>query len=385
MTARRPTGSENRRGFIRAASAVVGGGVASALLTGSNAHAEPSGSNVPPGYPYWVGLPGSGAPYVVDPAVGAQDAINRALSDVGRGVVFVAGGRYPIKGPIHLRTGQTLCGAGPHGTVLDGSAAGRVREPMISNRDPNSTRIVIRDIGLECAGRFDYGIRLLQGSRPEEWGPDPNHLLHRVYVYSPAVDGIYLGTAGYPGGVRETKINDCRVTDAAQVSYRIEGASDTTVVQSVSQAGRIGFLVAGGNSKLSMCKAFFTKGPGFRITSSRPTITGCESQDAQRGCGFELIGVTNGTLSGCTADSNGDDRSDRTSAGFYLENVQAVRLSGATYQRPDGAGKQRWGVYFGADVDRVLVSMVTDSSVGRPYRGAVLGSAGPRSKVEIIG
>lgn len=245
---------------------------------------------------------------------------------------------------------------------------------MIQNRAPNNTRIVIRDIGLECAGRFAYGVRLLQGSAPQEWGPDPNHYLHRVTVMRPAVDGIYLGTSGYGGGVRETKLNDCRVHDANDgISFRIQMASDTSVVQCVSQAGGTGFLIAGGNSKVSMCKAFFTRGPGFRFQSGRPTVSGCESQDAQGGCGFELVNFGDGTFSGCTADSNGTDLDDRTSAGFYLENVRSVRLTGASYHRAGGNGRQRWGVFFGPNVRRVLVSLVTNSAVGAPFQGAMLG------------
>lgn len=327
------------------------------------------------GYPYWVGPPGSGAPYEANNEVGAQEAINRALQDAGRGLVFIAGGRYTVRGPILIGTGQTLAGAGPHGTFLNGAAAPQQDEPMIQNRAPNSTRIVIRDIGLECAGRFAWGVRLLQGSAPEEWGPDPNHYLHRVTVIRPARDGIYLGTTGYSGGVRETKLNDCRVHDANNgISFRIEGASDTTVVQCVSQAGGTGFLVAGGNSKLAMCKAFFTRGPGFRFQSGRSTVSGCESQDAQGGCGFELVDFGDGNFSGCTADSNGTGVDDRTSAGFYLENVRSVRLTGASFQRSGGNGRQRWGIYFGPNVRRVLVSLVTSSAVGGPFMGAMLGA-----------
>ncbi|HEY8550016.1 MAG TPA: right-handed parallel beta-helix repeat-containing protein [Vicinamibacterales bacterium] len=326
------------------------------------------------GYPYWVGPPGSGAPYEVNDAVGAQETINQALQDAGRGLVFVMGGRYTLRGPIFIGTGQTLAGAGPHGTFLN-AAVSMPDEPMIQNRAPNNTRIVIRDIGLECAGRFGYGVRLLQGAAPEEWGPDPNHYLHRVTVIRPGRDGIYLGTSGYSGGARETKLNDCRVHDANNgISFRIEGASDMTVAQCVSQAGGTGFLVAGGNSKLTTCKAFFTRGPGFRFQSGRPTVTGCESQDAQGGCGFELVGIADGNFSGCSADSNGTGTDDRTSAGFYLENVRNVRLTGTTFQRSGGNGRQRWGIYFGPNVRRVLVSLVTNSAVGAPFVGAMLGA-----------
>jgi hypothetical protein len=383
-----PTRSTARRRFLARAGTTASAAAAVAFLGEASASADrPAnpGQAAAGGYPYWVGPPGSGAPYIVDEAVGAQEAINQALTDVGRGLVFVAGGRYTIRGPIFVGTGQTLCGAGPHGTFLNAAAASAINEPMIQNRAPNSTRIVIRDLGLECARRFDYGVRLLQGAAPEEWGPDPNHFLHRVHVLNPAVDGIYLGTSGYSGGVRETKINDCRVHDAPQVSFRIQGASDTTIMSSVSQGGGTGFLIASGNTKLSMCKAFFTDGPGFRLQSGRFTVSGCESQDAQEGCGFELVGFRNGTLSGCTADSNGNNLDDRTSAGFYLEDVRSVRISGASYQRPGGNGQQRWGVFFGPNVQAVDVSLVTDSTVGPPFLGGVLGSPDASSRVSVIG
>jgi hypothetical protein len=386
-----PAAPRNRRTFLSAAT--VGATAAFTALASSAANGEAPiqvGTLVAGGYPYWVGPAGSGAPYEIDEVAGAQAAINQALLDVGRGLVFVAGGRYTIRGPINIGTGQTLAGAGPHGTFLSANSASAVAQPMIQNAAPNSTRIVIRDIGLECASKFNYGVRLLAGAAPAEWGPDPNHYLHRVTVIRPVIDGIYLGTSGYSGGTRETKLNDCRVHDAnGGISFRIDGASDMTIAQCVSQAGGTGFLVAGGNSKLTACKAFYTQGPGFRFQSGRCTVTGCESQDAQGGCGFELIGIGDVSLSGCTADSNGTGLDDRTSAGFYLESMRSTRISGASYQRSGGGGKQRWGVYFGPNVERVLVSLVTNRAMGAPFLGAMLGQPidlpSQGSQVTIIG
>src|SRR4051812_786747 len=82
------------------------------------------------GWP-WVGPAGSGAPFVIDPVVGAQKAINDALAAVGQGAVYVAGGTYPVKGPVILGDKQALAGAGPLSTILK-AATGFTGTAMIS-------------------------------------------------------------------------------------------------------------------------------------------------------------------------------------------------------------------------------------------------------------
>jgi len=345
------------------------------------------------GWP-WVGPVGSGAPFVIDPVVGAQKAINDALAAVGQGGVYVAGGTYPVKAPVVLGDKQSLAGAGPLSTILK-AATGFTGAAMISTPAGTFTgsRMAVRDIGLEGAKIAATGVNLQISAKPTAYGPDPAPWLTRVFVASTTGDGIVLGGA-YAGGQREFKITDCRVENVGGWSYNI-ASSDGFLSGCSSQGGAAGgYNLAGGNIKAWGCKAYgsgvgATPGPGFRVASSRATIVGCEAQDT-RGCGFELHGRTS-TVSGCTADSTGigDPGTDRYSAGFYVA-TSAVNIDGCAYQRPGGGGSwldakgMMWALYLETGVDYVMARLVSDPNKPTPFVGAVNRTPGARSAVQVL-
>ncbi|HEY2672648.1 MAG TPA: glycosyl hydrolase family 28-related protein [Rugosimonospora sp.] len=343
----------------------------------------------------WVGPAGSGAPFEVDTTVGAQAAINAALAAAGQGAVFVAGGTYPVKGPVVLGDRQTLIGAGPLSTVLH-AVAGFAGTAMIATPSGTFTgsRMCIRDIGLEASGIAGYGVNLQIGAKPAAYGPDPAPWLCRVFVSNTASDGIFLGGA-YSGGQRELKVTECRVENAGGWAYNLD-SSDGFVGGCSAQGGKSGgYLVAGGNTKMWGCKAYGTgsgsaPGPAFRLGSARATVVGCEAQDTW-GCGFEVTGRSS-SLAGCTADSTGVGAAgtDRYSAGFYIGS-SAVSVQGCAYQRAGGGASwlgatgMRWAVYLASGVDYVMVQLVSDPNRPSPFQGGVSGTIGGHSSITVLG
>ncbi|WP_203919841.1 glycosyl hydrolase family 28-related protein [Rugosimonospora africana] len=343
----------------------------------------------------WVGPADSGAPFEVDPTVGAQAAINAALAAAGQGAVFVAGGTYPVKGPVVLGDRQTLIGAGPVSTVLR-AVSGFSGTGMITTPSGAFTgaRMCVRDIGLEASGIAGYGVNLQIGAKPTTYGPDPAPWLSRVFVSNTVSDGIYLGGA-YSGGERELKVTDCRVENAGGWAYNIE-SSDGFIGGCSAQGGKAGgYLIAGGNTKMWGCKAYGTgngsaPGPAFRLSSARATVVGCEAQDTW-GCGFEVTG-RGSSLAGCTADSTGigTTGNDRYSAGFYIGS-SAVNVQGCAYQRAGGGASwlgatgMRWSLYLASGVDYVMAQLVSDPNRPSPYQGGVNGTVGAHSSVTVLG
>ncbi|HEX5495555.1 MAG TPA: hypothetical protein VFX70_13380 [Mycobacteriales bacterium] len=386
-----------RRGFIGAASVAVGAAAgltaASLPLGGGPASAAAAATG---GYPFWVGPAGSGAPFVIDPAVGAQQAINDALAAAGQGAVFVAGGTHPVAGPVVLAGQQALVGAGPLSTVLR-AASGYTGGAMVqTSGTPADVRVCIADIGLEAAHRASGGVALSISGKPTVYGPDPGPWLGRVFVSNTTGDGIWLGGA-YSGGQREFKITDCRVEHAGGWAYNL-ASSDGFVSGCSAQSGDLGgYNLAGGNIKCWGSKVYSTgtgstPGPGFRLASARATVSGCEAQDTW-GCGYEILGHAC-VVSGCTADSTGigNAGTDRYSAGFYLH-ASNLMLTGSAYQRSNGgaswlgASGMRWALYLDGGSDHLNVSLSSDGAqVGAgPFQGTVFGTVGANSRVTVVG
>jgi hypothetical protein len=383
----------DRRALLRGAGIAAGAAMAAPFV--DNTEPAAAASAAASGAMPWVGPAGSGAPFEADPTVGAQVAINAALAAAGQGAVFVAGGTYPVKGPVVLGDRQTLVGAGPLSTVLR-AVAGFAGAAMVTT--PSGTfagsRMCVRDIGLEASGIAGYGVNLQISAKPTSYGPDPAPWLCRVFVANPTADGILLGGA-YSGGQRELKVTECRVENAGGWAYNLD-SSDGFIGGCSAQGGKLGgYLIAGGNTKAWGCKAYgtgsgATPGPAFRIASARATVVGCEAQDTW-GCGFEING-RGSNLSGCTADSTGIGTAgnDRYSAGFYIGS-SAVNVQGCAYQRAGGgatwlgAAGMRWSVYLASGVDYVLAQVVADPNRPAPFQGGVSGTIGAHSSITVLG
>src|SRR3954468_21410855 len=156
----------DRRSLLRAAvagsvAAVPAAGIASLLAAPGAQAATVTG-------PYtWVGPAGSGAPYEVDTTAGAQVAINAALQAVGQGEVLIAGGTYPVKGPVVIGDHQSLRGAGPLSTLLK-AVSGYAGGAMVQTPSGTFTgsRMFLADLGLEAAHLATNGVNLQISAAP---------------------------------------------------------------------------------------------------------------------------------------------------------------------------------------------------------------------------
>jgi hypothetical protein len=379
----------SRRAMLRGAGLAVGGTAASAafLKAATPALAAPIDESPVP----WVGPSGSGAPYPVDTTVGAQGAINQALTDNPRGAVYIAPGSYVLKGAVVIGDWQTLAGAGPLSTLLTAASTFPSATAMITTASgSNAGRICIHDLALEAAGFAQNGINLQAASTNPTYGPDPQPWIDRVFVSNTTGDGIYLGGT-YSGGEREFKVTNCRVEHAGGWAYNLL-STDGFIGACSAQGGTSGgFFLAGANIKAYSCKAYSTgdsasstPGPAFKV-SSRNTLVGCEAQDTH-GCGFE-VSSHNVTLSGCLADSCGSGTNDRYASGFYLDGG-SILLSGSAVQRAagSGVGAMRRCVNIATGSDYLIVDLVCDAAKqasGLPI-SSLLGSIGTHSQSRIV-
>jgi len=73
------------------------------------------------------------------------DALQKALDEAGRGMVFIPAGQYRVTRPLKLKAGQTLCGSGTYSTMITSNDPGNVLElvgiggPMTVVRDMTIT------------------------------------------------------------------------------------------------------------------------------------------------------------------------------------------------------------------------------------------------------
>jgi hypothetical protein len=370
-----------RKALFGIAGALGGATVAAPFLAGET----PAQATTPAGQAVaWVGPAGSGAPYEIDTSVGAQGAINAALTATGQGAVYIVGGTFTMLAPVVIGNEQTLIGAGPLSTILTaGSGFSGAAMIMTPSGSFTGSRMCIRDIGLEGKNLVANGVNLQISGNPTDYGPDPNPWLSRVFVSDTTSDGIYLG-GSYSGGEREFKITECRVEHAGGWAYNLSSSDGFLGGCSVQGCTLGGYYLNGGNIKAAGCKAYYTgntgndtPGPAFHV-ATRATIVGCEAQDGY-GCGFEIL-AQNVVLNGCTADSCGNGTSGRYSAGFYVDG-QGVNLSTASYQRSGGNGKQMYGIYLASGVDYLIANVVSGPNAYSPFVSAVYGTAGSHSQV----
>lgn len=346
---------------------------------------------------FTVGLPGSGASYEVTQGA-CEVAINQALKDASAfsggvgGSVRLLAGQYITKGPIVLGDRNTLSGAGSPATNIVANVATWSGEAMILTPSGFAgARVTVENLQVDCRNKVGFGVYLRQDGAPVVLGPDPMHRVRGVDVFQAVSDGFRLGGAR-AGACREFHITDCRAQVCGGFGFNWADSSDGFIqFCSVQGCRGGGYNVAGGNSKVSCCKAYGIGKAGapanaFQISSGRCTVTGCEAQDVI-GNGF-YVGGTNSSVSGCNADSCGDGTDPNNSAGFVIAGSRCY-VSGVSYQRGNGGMKwelpsagQMFAVRF-AGGSNCVVSVVGGATI-ETYKGHVSGTPGSGSSVTVI-
>jgi hypothetical protein len=259
--------------------------------------------------------------------------------------VYLGPGFY-VTGPLVIPHGVTLRGAGPRATTLI-AKAGMTAGPLITNAT-HAEMVCVMDLRLQGnAGAQTHTINglLFQGNWTYSSGTDEyNDIrcrainLHIEYFNGDGVQSTYK---------HDSIFNNIQVWNCQGNGFNLTN-DDYVSNCDAANCGLDGFLVAG-NCLVSNCKAWFsgwnaststvtssgtTTGSGFHITStSGGTLTGCYAQDNGRN-GFFFDGTANVSAVGCIADSNNNNSSSLSFAGFEFANYAGpVLVSGHTWDR----------------------------------------------------
>lgn len=298
----------------------------------------------------------------VAPGGSIQDSI-----DAGAKAILLGDGTYEVSAPIVPTAGCTIRGIGQRTRLVATEAIGAVI--AIGDGGPIDA-VTIADLAIDCQGKAAIGIDLdVVGTTGNYLGePDSVCRLDDLWVFRAAQDGI-----AYRGHDTQACVTSrVRVRNAARHGYRVEAPDNVWLAceATTSGPGGAGFYVGtavdgsdgigAANCHFHACKAWYCRGLGWRVTSTRNTFVGCESQDtAGHGWSIEL---GRNAFTGCVADTAGMGDVGGTAGsadGFYVVPGAETTLVGclAFDRMPLGLpAQQRYGFNVpGSLVDAGLV------------------------------
>lgn len=375
----------------------AGTGVAASVASGVGTVTISGGGGGGSGGIVTVGMPGSGATFIVDNTAGANIAIQAALAAVGkRGAIKQLPGIYQWKAPVVMQREQVIEGPGGQ-AAYNIAAVGWAGEAMIMNNfaELDSVRHRVYGLALDAANRAPRCTYFGINGTPTVWSPDPAPDFDTLFLTSSTGNLMDFG-GSYSGSMREARIHNCRFQHGGGWSVNLN-ASDAVISHCTSQGSDGGgYNLAQGNIRSIGNKAYSTgvvgaPRPGFRIGTSG-TVSGCEAQDTY-GNGFELWGPDI-QIDGCVADSTGDGVTSTQSCGFWVSSgALAPTIRGKAYHRNGrgaiwkaaGAG-QRHSIGFQTNgtMQKVLASIGTGNFAGAPWVSAKYQVEGPNSSVVVI-
>jgi hypothetical protein len=272
--------------------------------------------------------------------------------------VYLGPGYY-VTGPLVIPHGVTLRGAGPRSTTLI-AKAGMAAGPLITNA-VHAEMVCVMDLRL-------------QGNAQNQTNTVNGLLFSGNWTYSSGTDeyndircrAINLHIEYFTGDGIQSLYRHDSIFQNIQV-WEVGGngfySTNDDYISNVDCAncGLDGFLLAG-NSLITNCKAWFagwsgntstvtssatTTGSGFHITAGDGgTISNCYAQDNGRN-GFFFDGTANVSATGLVADSNNNNSSALSFAGFEFANYAGPLLvSGHTWDRGANAVHQASAVRF---------------------------------------
>lgn len=272
------------------------------------------------------------------------------------GTVYVPPGAY-VTGPLSIPHRVTFRGAGVGATTLICKAASAAG-PFITNAT-HAEMVTVMDMRLQGnptgQSHTIHGL-VFSGNWTTGASDEYNDLrcralnLHIEYFTGDGVQSAYK---------HDSMFDNVSVFDCVGNGFNLSN-DDYLSNCDAANNGLDGFLCAG-NSLLSNCKAWFngwtnvstvtssstTTGSGFHITAGDGgTFSNCYAQDNGRN-GFYFDGVANVIALGCTADSNNNNSSALTFAGFEFANYSGPALvSGHTWDRGANPVHQASAVRF---------------------------------------
>ena len=350
-TAAGPTGpTEPSRRSILTGAAVAAAVVGAGAGAGAAALLRPDAEK---GTPYLAAGSTAGGDkgpwHYVEPGGSIQDSI-----DAGAKAIQLGAGTYEVSAPIVPTAGCTIRGIGRDTRLLATAAIPAVL--AIGNGGPIDA-VTISDLTVDAQGKAQVGIDLdivgTTGNYRDE--PDSVCRLDALWVYQPVLDGI-----AYRGKDTQACVTSrVRVRGAGRHGYRVEAPDNVWIACEATTSGTsgagfyVGTAVQGSdgigaaNCHFHACKAWYCRGVGWQVKSTRNAFMGCESQDTA-GHGWS-IEIGRNAFTGCIADTAGMyDVGGRpgTADGFFVVPGAETTLVGClAFDRTPGghAAQQRYG------------------------------------------
>lgn len=330
------------------------------------------------------------ADYVCD-GTADQTEINNAIIDAAslasrsgptgatqRGKVQLTGGQFSLSGSILMRTGVTLAGMGQltelKAASLSTSTGSGTDAGAIKLYDVNTHLTHVRDLwlhGNSSSGGSCHGIYYETSSGGDshsaypDTNPDPDHFISNLFISQFTTGtrhGIYMNT-----DLRGTIINNLQMRGFSGNGIYFNASPDSHISNvHMGTVTDTGFRIAGGNVKLTNCKAFYCDSYGFNITSGRGSLTGCESQDNAIGFNF---GTTNILAAGIVADTSSSDNIIIASNRIVINGFTSFCRSGGRYSTTTN------GITFtGTPTDISAVGVIDATNVTNKVNGTYTGS-----------
>jgi hypothetical protein len=309
------------------------------------------------------------ADYVCDGTadnVEINNAITNATGQGGRGKVQLTGGRFFIASSIVMQTGVWLAGSGPITEVrainISATVGSGTDPAIIKLIDVNTHLTYLSDMWLNgnaSSGGTGHGVYYESASSGDshsaypDTSPDPDHNIRNLYVSnfgnSSLRNGLYMGT-----DLRGSIIQSCQIRNIGGYGVYLNAAPDSHIANvHMGTIGLSGFRIAGGNVKLSNCKAYYCDSWGFEVSSGRCNLTGCESQDNANGFKFSS---TNITASSLTIDTSETTSLELASSHISVHGFTCFNRGGGRY------ATTATGIVFTSTPANVQVTGVVNTS-----------------------
>ena len=271
-------------------------------------------------------------------------AINNALtyvSSLGGGAVIVPLGTYIIT-QIKMQCSTALIGMG-WGSILKQAASSNTNAVVLANTSTQFTQL--RDIqiqGNNYQNTSGDGINYVNAGGTFSSPPNNFHLIDNVFVWVCAGNGITLDS-----GVVEAKLSNIVVQACNGYGYNLSCTDSQFVNCTAGSSGLNGFNLNCPNSRFANSKSYGSgrvsssaTGAGWYISNPRIQLANCEAQD-NGWHGFIAVGVSELSLMGIVADSNGNVT---PATGIRIDNSSYVQVSGVCYNRPGVTATQTYGL-----------------------------------------
>jgi len=313
--------------------------------------------------------------------------------------IYVPPGQYLTEKIPPIPNRVTLRGAGPGATRIYRKNSGTTTGPFVTNTT-HARAISVRGMTLDGNGVGDATSGGVTLDNSAALSTDAANGIAEYYDARHFVSDLIIQFCkGH--GLKQTG-SGVSMIQRVQVFYCdnhgfITGADSYFSDCDAGSSGFDGFFVAGPNSRLTSCKAWYSgrvstsgagvtggTGHGFHVQDgnySTNTLINCEAQDNAR-AGFFLSNTGRHILSGCVADSN--NTANLSHAGFELLGSWTIRLDGFAWDRAANTNHQLAGLRLTSGGYNVISVTADDSTMAQGRITSDTDIAGSTNTVEAV-